>query len=172
MFDWKEIIKNQKTFQGLNIGEMTEDSLIEEDDDCIKRLRKIYDELVRLREKYKASGNYEVLGEYGIVFNNSVGKRVAAFILTWGTPPSNDKVCKILKDFKEAKQNTIQSHPYGVIEKTFTVASQRGDGFRTAIIVNGNEPNDAIAVWVKLYPPNREALDFGMYKTILEAFNV
>lgn len=40
--NWKVVLKNQKTFQGLSVGELSSDSMLEEDtEDCFDRLKKI-----------------------------------------------------------------------------------------------------------------------------------
>ena len=51
MFDWRDILKNQKTFQGLAVGELSEDSLLEEDEKCIPKLMRIIRRLEQKHEK-------------------------------------------------------------------------------------------------------------------------
>ena len=51
MFDWREVLKNQKTFQSLGIGEIDLDSAVEEDERCIPKLMKVIKRIEQNHEK-------------------------------------------------------------------------------------------------------------------------
>lgn len=133
MFDWKTILKNQKTFQGLNIGEMTSDSLLEESN-CKEELLRITGGLERAIKKIENSPElyqddfleatssrddsyttYNLRGMYLSAKDREVIVQVGAN-LTDFAQFTEEEACFILEEWNDVKKGDVSNRNYHVRE--------------------------------------------------------
>ena len=114
---WKNILKNQKTFQSLGIGEIDLDSAVDEPPKCIPKLKKILDNMERVetelankfgeyiqQSKTRPVRNHPKFHSMG--YNGKLGKSDfrLAYIRRRDVYVSEEEACEILEVIKNQGQ--------------------------------------------------------------------
>lgn len=176
---WEDILKNQKTFQGLALGELSEDSMLEEDDDCVRRLRKIYDNLTKFKENLSGfySSRTDAIGT--TYFKDSQGRRIIAMKLRWESNPSNALACEVLEKFDKVEVGGEYNSMIYYVRKEFPqeFLHKRGSYIRyqTNITIRPSHLSMLhINMIVSIYPIDDEEYNSstGIYDEYRRAFDV
>ena len=172
---WEDILKNQKTFQSLGIGEIDLESSVEqEDDDCVRRLRKMYDNLVKFREEvsdfFTLYASNDSLGT--TYFRDSAGEKIIAFNLHWEKNPSNALACEVLEAFDEVNVDDeyYDENDRYYVRKELLQEFSNTNRYQTNITIR--EPH--IRMIVNIYPINEKEYDSatGIFDEYRRAFDV